>query len=86
MADRQVTFGPRLPRLIHRLAGWLIANVAKDNVFASIFGEVMRAGYADSTDTSRHKTVTEYWEFTDQRDRVVSAFRKAVRSCIQVIY
>nr|XP_019015143.1 amidase [Kwoniella pini CBS 10737]OCF53924.1 amidase [Kwoniella pini CBS 10737] len=63
---RLVTLGSKLPAWLHSLLGWVVDNLLKDHLFASIFA------------TSRPKSVEEFWQFTARRDIYANAFRKLV--------
>ncbi|WRT64349.1 uncharacterized protein IL334_001281 [Kwoniella shivajii] len=63
---RLVTLGSKLPRWLHWVLCWVVENLFKDHLFASIFA------------TSRPKSVQELWQFTARRDIYANAFRKLV--------
>ncbi|OCF37665.1 amidase [Kwoniella heveanensis BCC8398] len=63
---RLVTLGSKIPHWLHWVVRWVVDNVLKDHLFASIFA------------TSRGKSVKEVWNLTERRDDYANKFREAV--------
>ncbi|KIJ62913.1 hypothetical protein HYDPIDRAFT_182577 [Hydnomerulius pinastri MD-312] len=60
------TLGPKLPGFVRSLIGWIAQTFLGDSVFSELFSE------------ARSKSVTEFIEFADRRNRVNQAWYREV--------
>jgi hypothetical protein len=61
-----VTLGPRLPSFVRSLVCWIAKTVLGDSLFSRFFS------------LARVKTVSEFTDLTDQRDKVTTAWYEQV--------
>jgi hypothetical protein len=78
-----VTLGPKLPRLVHRFACWVIKSILGDSIFADTFGRSfidVRFTQIDLSAASKTKSVKDYWYWTDRRDKFAAELNEMVSS------
>lgn len=61
-----VTLGPRLPSLVRKLACWIVKTFLGDSLFPRFFS------------LAREKSVLEFTDFTDQRNKLAAAWYEQV--------
>jgi hypothetical protein len=61
-----VTLGPRLPTFVRNLACWVAKTVLGDSLFARFFS------------LAREKSVSEFTDLTDQRNKITAAWYEQV--------